>query len=50
MGLDNTTEWSLTCYELLAGGMVIVAVAYIVWFFYDHIVNGPEPPGPWGFR
>lgn len=36
--------------EILAGGMVIVAVAYIVWFFYDYVTNGPEPPGPWGFR
>jgi hypothetical protein len=25
-----------TIYEILAGGMVIVSVAYILWFFYDY--------------
>ena len=41
MGLDDTTEWGLTCYELLAGGMVIVAVSYIIWFFVDYWRHGP---------
>jgi hypothetical protein len=36
LGLDDTTEWALTCYEILAGGLVVLAAAYVIWFFVDY--------------
>lgn len=32
-------------FELLAGCMVLVAVAYIAWFFIDYAAHGPQDPG-----
>ncbi len=30
------SPWDLGCYEILAAGMFVVAVAYVIWFFVDY--------------
>jgi len=36
LSLIELTTRELGCYQILAAGMVMVAVGYIGWFFYDY--------------